>query len=109
MANSTLLNDGEETMGFPPGHTNADLGPSDSSDTGSDRAGLPQGDSDSDSGGAGDRPSVDISIEEEGDDLLPDSIEPIPGEGVDEQEISQGNVGDRIGDAIPDDDENDNV
>jgi hypothetical protein len=109
MANSTLLNDGAEAMGFPPGHTNSDLGPSDSSDTGSDRVGLPQGDSDSDSGGAGDRPSVDISIEEEGDDLLPDSIEPIPGEGVDEQEISQGNVGDRIGDAIPDDDENDNV
>lgn len=104
MANSTLLNDGDEAMELPPGHSISDLGPSDNSDSGSDRTGLPGGDSDSDSGGAGERASVDESIDEDGEDLMPDSIEPIPGEGVDEQEVSQGNVGDRIGDAIPDGD-----
>jgi hypothetical protein len=42
------------------GHDNASLGPSDSSDSGSDRAGL-AGNADSDAAGTGERPSVDAS------------------------------------------------
>ena len=92
MANSTLLNDGEDTIDPRRGHANSDLGPSDNSDSGSDRMGLPGGDSDSDSGGTGDRASVDPTEDGEAADLIPD-------EAVDEQEISQGSPGDREDDA----------
>ena len=40
MSNSNLLG-GEKAQQVPPGHGTADLGPSDSSDTGSDVAGAP--------------------------------------------------------------------
>ncbi|NMG53041.1 hypothetical protein [Aromatoleum aromaticum] len=40
MAKSSILG-GDETPNAPPGHSTADLGPSDSSDSGSDIAGAP--------------------------------------------------------------------
>lgn len=98
MANSTLINDGEDSSDPRRGHGNSDLGPSDNSDSGSDRTGLPGGDSDSDSSGTGDRASVDPSENGEASDLIPD-------EAVEEQEVSQGSPGDRADDAIDGDDE----
>ncbi len=92
MANSTLLNDGDDSDDPRRGHANSDLGPSDNSDSGSDRMGLPGGDSDSDSSGTGDRASVDPSEDGEASDLIPD-------EAVDEQEVSQGAPGDSVEDA----------
>lgn len=96
MANSTLLNDDEAINDPRKGHANGDLGPSDNSDSGSDRMGLPGADSDSDASGTGDRASVDPDETGEAADLIPD-------EGVDEQEVSQGSPGDKAGDSTPDD------
>jgi hypothetical protein len=77
------------------GHGTAALGPSDSSDSGSDvrgggaerhlgDAGL---DSDSDRNGTGERLGATPDTEiEEGADIAPDQIERIPGEGVEDED-----------------------
>lgn len=92
MAESTLIDDGETFADPRTGHANSDLGPSDSSDSGSDRAGLPQGDSNSDASGTGDRASVDMNDDGRAADLVPD-------QAVDEQRVSQGSKGDSVEDA----------
>lgn len=95
MAKSTLIDDGESFADPRAGHANRDLGPSDSSDSGSDRAGLPQGDSDSDSAGTGDRASVNIRDDGNAPDLIPD-------EAVDEQRVSMGSEGSSVESGLPD-------
>lgn len=82
MAHSSLLDDDDDGSAPRRGNANSDLGPSDNSDSGSDRMGLPGGDSDSDSTGTGDRASVDPSEDGEAADLTPD-------QAVEEQEAPE--------------------
>ena len=92
MANSSLLNEDDDSGAPRRGNANSDLGPSDNSDSGSDRMGLPGGDSDSDSSGTGDRASVDPSEDGEAADLIPD-------QAVEEQEAGQDASGDSADDS----------
>src|SRR3954468_15276568 len=73
--NDTLSDDDSERAGLlPPGHDVRSVGPSDSSDSGSDVAGLPGMDGTSDRQGTGERASVELDDEAE---LRPDAdIEP---------------------------------
>ncbi len=95
MATSTLLNDSDDLPVDPrKGHTTGDLGPSDTSDSGSDTAGLPNTRSDTDSQGTGDRASVDPDMDgETGPDIIPDEI-------VDEETVARESPGDEEEDAI---------
>jgi hypothetical protein len=69
-----LAGDADRIELYPPGHDVRSLGPSDSSDSGSDVAGLPGLDSTSDRQGTGERASVELDDEAE---LRPDAdIEP---------------------------------
>jgi hypothetical protein len=82
MGRSSILG-GERSPSPPPGHDTDALGPSDSSDSGSDIQGQRAGDrnSDSDAAGTGERGSAlpDEGLEE-ASDILPDHIETIPPE-----------------------------
>lgn len=76
MSNSSILG-GEPAELQPDGKSNARLGPSDNSDSGSDAsAGAPGMDQrDTDAAGTGERASVDdVSGEAESGDILPDRI-----------------------------------
>lgn len=68
------------------------LGPSDTSDSGSDLAGLPDEATDTDSGGTGERGSVDPQEEQAGSDVLPDEV-------VDEERLVRSHPGDNEEDA----------
>ena len=74
----------------PPGHGIDVLGPSDTSDSGSDLKGAPglaNMDADSDSGGTGERAAaVRDSVAPDGADIAPDKIEPdnLPDQSEDE-------------------------
>jgi hypothetical protein len=78
MGRSSILG-GERAATHPPGHDADVLGPSDSSDSGSDIQGQRGLDfhSDSDAAGTGERGSVGPEGEEPGSDILPDHIETI--------------------------------
>ena len=78
---STLLGDEDDVPRRPPGHAATDLGPSDLSDTGSDRAGIPGDvDSDTDAEGTGERAGIDPLDPVESDrDVEPDRITDDPG------------------------------
>jgi hypothetical protein len=76
---------------MPPGHGIDMLGPSDTSDSGSDVKGAPGGDAqldgDSDSGGTGERAAaVRDTVVPDGADIAPDHIENIPLTGQAEDE-----------------------
>ncbi|MDB5946044.1 MAG: hypothetical protein JWQ33_1070, partial [Ramlibacter sp.] len=76
MATSSILG-GERAPLHPSGRGNDLLGPSDSSDTGSDsigELGADQLSSDTDRYGTGDRPSADQREVANGQDILPDHI-----------------------------------
>ncbi|MDX3907260.1 MAG: MatE family transporter [Pigmentiphaga sp.] len=93
MANSTLL----ETPESPPDDSSkhGKLGPSDTSDSGSDLAGLPDDEALTDSGGTGERVSVNPDEEERtGSDVLPDEV-------VDEERLARSRPGDDEDDATP--------
>jgi len=75
MANSSLLDNDEMIPDEPPGHDTGSLGPSDSSDTGSDIIGTSLADSDTDRHGTGERISVEPDEDEpDGSDIAPDHI-----------------------------------
>lgn len=75
------------------GHGTGALGPSDSSDSGSDVQGEAGLDSDTDAEGTGERGAVERDTVESGADIDTDHIETIPGEGelVDEG-MKEGDV-----------------
>lgn len=76
---SSLLGEDESPLN-PPGHSIADLGPSDLSDTGSDTVGEAGRDTDSDSMGTGERSSVELENPPDPDqDIEPDLITDDPG------------------------------
>lgn len=78
MASSTLIPDGDEAPVTGLGHDNGALGPSDVSDTGSDRMGLPDL-ADADSTGTGEQASATGSAPREAADIAVDRVVP-PGE-----------------------------
>jgi hypothetical protein len=85
MSTSTLDpdNDLKADRQLGKGHTDSALGPSDTSDSGSDVKGLFGGDTDTDSTGTGERASVEMP--DEGDavqDIGVDQIENIPTEDL---------------------------
>ena len=92
MATSSLLNTPDEPL--DPRDQHGRKGPSDSSDSGSDLAGLPaDADTDSDMAHTGERPSVDPEEEERtGADVLPDEV-------VDEERLARSRPGDDEEDA----------
>ena len=92
MAHSTLLGI-DPAPAKPAGSDNATLGPGDSSDSGSDRAGLPD-DSDSDAAGTGERAGVEpLDGADEPRDIGVDRVF-TPGRGGAAQ--GPGNEGDNI-------------
>ncbi|OVZ57974.1 hypothetical protein CDO44_16490 [Pigmentiphaga sp. NML080357] len=91
MANSTVLGTTESQPDDSSKH--GKLGPSDTSDSGSDLAGLPDDEAGTDSGGTGERVSVDPEEEERtGSDVLPDEV-------VDEERLARSHPGDDEDDA----------
>jgi hypothetical protein len=77
MANSSILG-GERAAIQPSGRGSDLLGPSDSSDSGSDamgELGPDQIDSDTDRNGTGERASADLSDSGSGLDILPDHVD----------------------------------
>lgn len=88
MAHSSIL--GAETAPtHPSGRDSERLGPSDSSDSGSDAVGTGEIHADSDASGTGERGSVTPGEGREGGDILPDRVvnmregEVVPDEGDD--------------------------
>jgi len=88
MAYSSIL--GAETAPTQPSGRDAELlGPSDSSDSGSDAAGTTEAHADSDASGTGERGSVTPGEGREGGDILPDRVvnmqdgEVVPDDGAD--------------------------
>jgi hypothetical protein len=82
MALSSILG-GERAAIHPSGKTTGALGPSDSSDSGSDamgELGEEQLDSDSDRNGTGERASVDASDDGRSTDILPDHVSRLDGD-----------------------------
>ncbi len=93
MSNSTLLGADETPADDSAKH--GKLGPSDTSDSGSDLAGLPDDETDTDSGGTGERVSVNPDEQAHtGSDVLPDEV-------VDEERLARSRPGDDEGDATP--------
>ena len=84
MAHSSIL--GADIAPAQPGGRGSDrLGPSDSSDTGSDALGTNELHEDSDAAGTGERGSATGGDEREGGDILPDRVRRLPdGEGFPE-------------------------
>lgn len=77
MTNSSIIG-GERAPIQPPGRAAGLLGPSDSSDSGSDAAGefsAEQLDSDSDRYGTGERSSADLRDSASGADIMPDRVD----------------------------------
>lgn len=76
MGKSSILG-GEKAASFPDGRDIGSLGPSDSSDSGSDVGGLDlQGDTDA--SGTGERPAVEPGENLDGADILPDRVSSDP-------------------------------
>lgn len=90
MANSTVLGTGESEP--EDSSKQGKLGPSDTSDSGSDLAGLPEDEAGTDSAGTGERGSVDPEEGRVGSDVLPDEV-------VDEERLARSHPGDDEGDA----------
>jgi len=91
MSNSTLSGTGESLP--EDSGKSGKLGPSDTSDSGSDLAGLPEDEAGTDSGKTGERLSVDPDEEERtGADVLPDEV-------VDEERLARSPPGDDEDDA----------
>jgi hypothetical protein len=85
MSTSTLDpdNDLQVDRQLGTGHTDSALGPSDTSDSGSDVKGLFGGDTDTDSTGTGERASVEMPDErDDRQDIGVDRIENIPTEDI---------------------------
>lgn len=81
MSHSSLLG-GDAATPYPQGRALAALGPSDSSDSGSDALGEfndEQLAADSDRHGTGERPSVDPRAPGQATDILPDAVRGGPG------------------------------
>ena len=79
MAHSSIL--GADFAPSQPSGRGADvLGPSDSSDSGSDAVGTDEIHEDSDAAGTGERGSVAGRDAREGGDILPDRVKRLPGE-----------------------------
>jgi len=72
MGKSSILG-GEKAANFPEGRDIERLGPSDSSDSGSDVMGLDLP-GDTDAAGTGERPSVEPGEHSDGADILPDRV-----------------------------------
>jgi hypothetical protein len=97
MAYSSIL--GADRAPVQPSGRDAELlGPSDSSDSGSDALGTDELHGDSDSSGTGERGSVDAREDREGADILPDHIvkagggEELPESDVDAEEFTDLDV-----------------
>jgi hypothetical protein len=73
MAHSSILG-ADVAPGHPSGRSSDLLGPSDSSDTGSDARGTHEVHEDSDAAGTGERGSVTPGDAREGADILPDRV-----------------------------------
>ena len=96
MAHSSIT--GADFAPIRPSGRGADvLGPSDSSDSGSDAVGTDEAHEDSDAAGTGERGSVAGAEPREGGDILPDRVKRLPG---DEEEEEEG-----LPEAAPDDEE----
>lgn len=74
MARSSILG-GQRAPERAPGHDTDRLGPSDSSDSGSDMPHDPAGDSNTDRFGTGERAGVEPGAAPDGADILPDHLE----------------------------------
>ncbi|MCM2252456.1 MAG: hypothetical protein NDJ19_08875 [Ramlibacter sp.] len=86
MAHSSILG-ADIAPGFPSGRDSDALGPSDSSDSGSDAAGTDEIHEDSDAAGTGARGSVAGDDAREGADILPDRVRRLRGdEGLPEDD-----------------------
>ena len=104
MARSSILG-GERPALHPSGRGSDLLGPSDSSDSGSDslgELGPDQMDSDTDRFGTGERASADLSESGRGLDILPDHVDRASGGGVDVIDTDVEQLA-----AVEDDDEDD--
>lgn len=84
MAYSSILG-ADEAPSQPSGRDAQALGPSDSSDSGSDALGTPELHADSDAAGTGERGSVTPGEGREGGDILPDRV------------VRAGTTGDALG------------
>ena len=107
MGRSSILG-GERSPAPPPGHDTDALGPSDSSDSGSDIQGQRSVDphSDSDAAGTGERLSApgDEGVED-ASDILPDHIETIAPDTAEDATASSRTVHRRSADLANDDDD----
>lgn len=104
MAHSSILG-ADIAPGFPSGRGSDALGPSDSSDSGSDAAGTDEIHEDSDAAGTGARASVYGKESREGGDILPDRVTRLQDdEGLPEADTDAGELTDLDAD-IPGDDE----
>lgn len=84
MAHSSILG-ADVAPGHPSGRSSDLLGPSDSSDSGSDALGTQELHEDSDAAGTGERGAVAGGDTREGGDILPDRVTRLPeGEGLPE-------------------------
>ena len=104
MASSSILG-GERPALHPSGRGSDLLGPSDSSDSGSDslgELGPDQMDSDTDRFGTGERASADLSDSGSGLDILPDHVDRASRGGVDAIDTDVEQLA-----AVEDDDEDD--
>lgn len=87
MAHSSILG-ADFAPGLPSGRGSDVLGPSDSSDSGSDALGTDEIHEDSDAAGTGARGAVSGSDAREGDDILPDRVTRLPDdEGLPEADL----------------------
>jgi hypothetical protein len=102
MAYSSIVG-AEEAPVQPSGRDARSLGPSDSSDTGSDALGTAELHADSDAAGTGERGSVTPGEGREGGDILPDRVEGSPAGAASEDEGEQALAsGEGFPDADPD-------
>ena len=92
MAYSSILG-ADPAPAQPSGRSSDLLGPSDSSDTGSDALGTDEINADSDGSGTGERGAVFGGDAVEGADIAPDRIVRLSagGEGEEEEELPSGN------------------
>jgi len=105
MAHSSILG-ADIAPGFPSGRGSDVLGPSDSSDSGSDALGTDEIHEDSDAAGTGSRGSVSGADGREGGDILPDRVTRLPDdEGFPEAEPDAEELADLDAMNIPDEDD----
>jgi hypothetical protein len=94
MAHSSILG-ADVAPSHPSGRSSDLLGPSDSSDSGSDAMGTEELHEDSDAAGTGERGSVTGSDAREGGDILPDRVTRLPeGEDFPEAEVDAEELAD---------------